>query len=184
MLKKIKLRYLTFASSLIFIILISYLILKKGENKLIDYPISTFGNIEQNFFLFILGSFILLTIFTNIITRLYNENNVKIRWWIYLIPIFGIITVIIPYRNDNVTYKQLHTLFAVICSSLILLTMHIYNKHNNEKNKIIKKINSLIPIISLIGTLTLFLFTGINTIMQIFYLSLLIYWINQVSYKY
>jgi hypothetical protein len=181
---KLRLRYLIMVSTLLFITFIIYLIINKGDNKLIDKPISTLGNIENNYLFFVIGSIIALFLITYFLYQLYKINKIKFYWWIYLIPLFGLLMIFIPYNDNNLIAKQFHTFFAVIAAFLILCSMYFFIIKNNENSILIKKISKLLIFITFIGTFTLFLFTGINTIMQLFYFIFILIWFNLVSNEY
>lgn len=160
-----------------------WLIINRGEINLLEKPISAIGNIPSNYLIFLLGSGIVFYFITLFFIKIKTYKKLKINWELYALPIFVALTLIIPYRDDFLLGKIMHTTTGVIGALIIIILMYKINKYYFPENPTIKKITKHTPLITVIGTLTLFITTGLNTIMQLFYLTLSLLWINFTAFS-
>jgi hypothetical protein len=165
------------------IFVLTWLIINRGGIKLLEKPLSAIGNIPTNYLMFLIGSGLVFYFVILFLIKIHIKEKIKINWEFYALPIFVVLTLIIPYRDDFLLGKILHTTTGIIGSLIILLLMYKINKHYFPQNPLIKKITNNIPTITFIGTLTLFITTGLNTIMQLFYLTMSLIWINLTAFS-
>ena len=183
MLKKIKLTQLSLAITFTGLFVLSWLIFNRDVIRLLEKPISAIGNMPENYLVFLLGSGLVFYFLTLFLIKTYKLEKIKIGWELYALPILVLLTLIIPYREDLILAKILHTTTGVLGAIVIMFIMYKINKQHIPENPLIKKITKHTPIITIIGTITLFIITGLSTIMQLFYLSASIIWINLIAFS-
>lgn len=178
---KLKLRYLTMITTFIFIIFISLLLINRDQKSIFSDPISAIGNLGKNYPIFVIGSIITFLLFTLIVMNIYHKEKIKIGWELFSVPVLGISSIIVPYRDHLPILKNVHNFLVVISAILILRLIYIYNQKTKAK-KIRTKFNKHLPEFAFFGTLILYLATGMNTLIELFYIVIIFYWINHVSY--
>jgi hypothetical protein len=178
---RLKLRYLTMITTFIFLIFISLILINRKHKNIFYDPISAIGNLSKNYPIFVIGSIITFLLFTYIILNIYQKEKIKVGWEVFSVPILGISSILVPYRDHLPILKNVHNFLAVLSAILILRLIYIYNNETQSK-KIKTKFHKHIPEIAFFGTLILYLATGMNTLIELFYIVIVFYWINQVSY--
>lgn len=161
-----------------------WLINNRGFLNLIEKPLSAIGNIPSNYLMFFLGSGIVFYFVILFFIKIYVANKIKVVWELYALPVFVLLTLIIPYNDEFLLGKILHTIAGVVGALIIVFIMYRVNKFYFPENKIIKKITHSIPQVTIIGTLSLFFAFGLGTIMQLFYLFMSVLWINLTAFSF
>jgi hypothetical protein len=179
---KLRLRYLTMITTFIFLIFISILLLNKEHKNIFLDPISAIGNISKNYPLFVIGSIITFLLFTYIIINIYQKEKIKVGWQVFSVPILSISTILIPYKDELPILKNIHNFLAMISAILILRLIYIYNEKTKYK-KIKTKFNKHLPEIAFFGTIIFYFLTGMNVIIELFFIVIVFYWINHISYN-
>jgi hypothetical protein len=180
----IRLRYASIALTLLILSLISFLLINNQGKRIFKDPLSAIGNISNNYPVFVIGALITFPLFTTIIYKLYKKENIKVDWKVFSIPVLGIISIIIPYQDNYPVLKNIHTILAAICAYMIIYVIQKYSERNKQNKIIIKIIDYHLPLIAIIGSLILYLFFGLNSLIQLVYISTILLWINFVSYRY
>ena len=148
-----------------------------------EKPLSAIGNIPENYLMFLLGGGIVFYFVTLFLIKIHIKQNIKISWELYLLPVLILLTLTIPYKEEFLLGKILHTMTGIIGAVLILFLMYKINKYYFPENPLIQKITKNIPPITIIGTLILFITMGMNVIMQLFYLTTTLIWINLTAFS-
>jgi len=184
--KKEQNRYLIQILLMIFTILstmlFTILMLKKNKS-IFKESLSMIGNQNNNYLFFVTTTVILFVIFSLLLIMIQKKigmNTIKNQQKVYLTAGLGIIAVIIPFQKEKILNKHLHNVLSVITAILIInIMLQINKKYKTIKKQTLKLIKHL-PLIATAGTLTIFLFTGVNAIGQLFYLSTVIFWTNLI----
>lgn len=162
---------------------LTWLILNKDFLSLFEKPLSAIGNLPSNYLIFLFGSGIVFYFLFIFLLKIYINEKMKISWELYALPVLILLTLIIPYNDEQLVAKILHTTAGVLGALLIIFIMYKVNKFYFPKSNVINKITKNIPSITFVGTLTLFFALGLNTVMQLFYLGLSLIWINLVAFS-
>ena len=178
----IKLKYLSLFTTFFFMIFISVLLMNRQGYSIVRDPISAIGNLTENFPIFFLGSAITFLLFTYVVYKIYQRDEIKVGWEVFSVPILGISSVLVPFRDHLPILKNVHNLLVILSAVVILRMIAIYNKKIKYKRKY-HYFSRHIPEIGFFGTLILYLLTGLNTIIELFYIVIIFYWINYVTYN-
>ncbi|MFA6089800.1 MAG: hypothetical protein WC755_08130 [Candidatus Woesearchaeota archaeon] len=178
-----KIRTATIILSLLFICELIYFTINKGSVPLIDAPFSTLGNIEGNYLVFLFGTGIILIGFILLVHKMYVLTRTKIGWEIYVFPAIVIITLIVPYNKEQVPSRVIHTALGIISSIILLWIIVKFNRNYYSENKSIKKFSESVPYLMFFGTLILFLLLGLNVFMELFFVFLLLLWLNLINFN-
>ena len=148
--------------------------------SLIEDPLSTVGNLKENYPIFVVGTAIMAILGYLLTDSLYKYKDMK-RWYLPFMPLIGIIALILPYNDHMMISKILHTALGIIAAGIIIIVMWDLNRHYQPEKEMIRKYYNNLPKIAIFGTLTLFTITGISAVMEIFYLGSILSWVNIVS---
>lgn len=167
--------------TILILIVILLLISNKGNISLLEEPLSTIGNVKSNYPFFLIGIGIPLIFLPAIFNKLFKEQNIKSRWEILSIPFIGIAALLIPYNREMIISRIAHTVLGIIAAAIIIWAIHHYNKNAEYKNRKVKLVSETTPPLAVSGTLIIYLTSGLNTIMELFYLAVIITWVNMIG---
>ena len=179
----LKIKILGIVITISTILLLTWLIMNRNLMNLLEKPLSAIGNIPTNYLMFFLGSAIVFYFVMVFLIKIHLYEDIKFRWYLFVLPVLILLTLLIPYRDEYLLGKVLHTIAGVLGAILLVFVMYQVNKFYFPENPIIKKITNNIPTITIIGTITLFITTGLNTIMELFYLGMSLIWINLTAFS-
>jgi hypothetical protein len=177
-----KLRNATILLSLLFIAELIYFAMNKGNISLMQEPFSTLGNIEGNYFIFLTATTMILIGFMAVISKMYKLTKTNMDWEIYTFPLFVIITILIPYKNDFLS-RTMHTILGAIAAVIFIWIIIKFNRNYSPPKKNLKEFSKSVPYLLFFGTLIAFLLTGLNSFIQLVYVIFLIAWINTVNFS-
>jgi hypothetical protein len=177
-----KLRNATILLSLFFIAELIYLAVNNGNISLMQEPFSTLGNTNGNYLIFLISTALVLIGFMALTLKMYKLTNTKKDWELYAFPTIVIITLLTPYKHEFVS-RTIHTILGVAAALIFILIIIKFNRNYSPPNKNLKKFSIAVPYLLFFGTLIAFLLTGLNSFIQILYLSILLPWINIVNFS-
>jgi hypothetical protein len=178
-----KLRTSTIILSLLFIAELIFLILNKGNMSITSEPYSALGNLSENYTVFLVVTTILFIGLALVIKKMYSLMRIKNSWEIYIFPLLGIITLLIPYRAEVPVSRTIHTVLGIITALLLVWIIITFNKKYCAKKGFKQFFSKYTPALMFFGTLILFLVFGLNAIMEIYYSIVLVLWINIVNFN-
>lgn len=179
----LKLIWLSVAITVSGIFVLTWLILNRDIFSILEKPLSAIGNIPTNYLMYLLGSGIVFYFVFLFFVKIYFAENANVKWELYALPVLVLLTLVIPYNDEALIAKTLHTAAGVIGALVIVFIMYKVNKFYFPENDVVKKITHNIPRITIVGTLALFFAFGLNTIMQLFYLFMSLLWINLTAFS-
>lgn len=143
-------------------------------------PFSTIMNIPNimpyfTFFGTIFG--ILLTAFIYSAFREFGKVDLKTKLEIFITSVFGFLMIWTPWNDYQIFFKWLHTISGLLVAVGVLILAIRFNKISGIKDKIIDKIREKIPLVMGIGTLGLWITTGINMLMETYFFFLATVWL-------
>lgn len=173
-----KFKYVAVILSILAVIQVYLLVVNVNHLSLFNDPLSAFGNLTQKYPVFVFGVGLMIILFSFFLYLIYKKENLKYGVEIFLIPIIGIVALLIPYNNEQFINKILHTVLASLNAIIALYVMYKFNSQIN-----LNKITKAMPSVAFFGSLTIFIITGVNSLMQIFFLGIVLFWINIISFR-
>ncbi|MGM5484492.1 MAG: hypothetical protein ACQEP1_01315 [Nanobdellota archaeon] len=167
--------------SVLSIIIVSLLILKSGEISLLKEPLSMIGNMEGNYPLFLAGTGIVIVLLPFVIKRITDKLNAGLKREHIAFALIGITAILLPYNDEMMLSKAIHTFLGIAAALVMTRIIYVIDKDFHPENKAAKFISRYTPIISILGTFALFIITGLNTIIELFYFATMLIWFNTMA---
>lgn len=160
------------------------LALAHPEIPFTEEALSTVVNLPHIYPLFIIGGIlfsILLTIFVYFAFTAIGHNTRKVRTILFSILASGIALIISPYNDHQLVFKWSHTILGFIVMVLVVLLAWEFSKVKRPAEKALSWLTNITPKAMGIGTAGLFIFTGINLIMELYFFTLVCLWLILVG---
>lgn len=143
-------------------------------------PFSVVGNLPNMYHLFvILGILLSLSIsaFLYGSFSFFHHLTRKVQLLILSAVLSGIFVVLVPYTKENVLFEIIHTFLAVIGAVLVVLLSVAFKEIPEPKKQVLSFIKKYTPPALSIGTISLFLISGISMLMETYFVFIMSIWL-------
>ncbi|MGV8168589.1 MAG: hypothetical protein ACP5N3_00870 [Candidatus Nanoarchaeia archaeon] len=178
-----KTRYYALILTLMAAAYVIIIALSSQGNSITKMSISKIGSLEGNYLFFIIGTIILISMFSLFVYKQYIQMGLKPRIEVYLVPLISAIALLFRAGKEFNFARTLHTVLFVIAGILALILIFDLNQKYAARKYKIKKAANTLPKIAFVGTLALFLLIGLNVITEIIYIGAVLSWVNIISFS-